>query len=132
MTKDETKIKDWRSTGRRKARRALYEAMVPYRCAGFDKGAEHFSCGKTTIKPPEDAPKWFDEIWPEDNRTLESQLQADHKSKDLTNNNIDHLDWRCPSCHRYQDQQTEKGQAQSTVDFWGTGPTPTINDGHYW
>jgi len=101
MTKDEDKIKDWRSTGRRKARRELYLNYVDYKCA---------DCGKTTIKPPMDAPKHFDEIWPEDRRILSSQLQADHETKDYTVNDIQFLNWRCVSCHKKHDLSTGKGE----------------------
>lgn len=118
MTKDETRIKDWRSTGRRKARRELYNSLVPYVCVGWtDYEAElYYPCGKTAIEPPKDAPKWFDDIWPTENRVLSSQLQADHETKDLKNNVLSALNWRCPSCHRHQDQQTDKGQAQPHVE----------------
>ena len=57
--RDEDKILDWRSTGRRKARRVLYQAFVEYKCA---------DCGKTTKEPPKDAPSHFNEIWPEEQR----------------------------------------------------------------
>ncbi len=105
MVKDESKILDWRSTGRRKARRALFKSHVEYRC---------HDCGKVPMEPPQDAPTWFEEIWPEDSRTLSSQLQADHETKDLTVNDEEFLNWRCPSCHKLRDAQTEKGE--STVE----------------
>lgn len=116
--KDESKIKDWRSTGRRKARKVLFESYRPFVCVGYILNGTQYHCGKTTIEPPKDAPSWFDEIWPEENRVL-SQLQADHESKDVTSNDEEFLNWRCPSCHKKQDQQTEKGQATVTIDYWG-------------
>lgn len=114
MTRDESRIKDWRSTGRRKARRELYKARVPYRCAGYP-GHE---CGVTSIEPPKDAPSWFHEIWPEELRVLDYQLQADHESKDVTNNEIDFLNWACAPCHKHKDSQTGKGEAQTNVNYW--------------
>ena len=108
MTKDESKIKDWRSTGRRKARRELYNSYVPYACV---------ECGLTTVEPPKDAPKHFSEIWPEFGRVLKSQLQADHESKDYTNNELDAINWRCVSHHRLADKQTGKGEAQHSLDY---------------
>jgi hypothetical protein len=110
------KIIDWRSTGRRKARRTLFVARVEFSCVGYtDSKGEYHPCGKTTREPPKDAPKWFEEIWPEENRVLNSQsLQADHESKDLTNNAIEDLNWRCSSCHKLQDSQTSVGQSQTT------------------
>ena len=109
MTKDESKIKDWRSTGRRKARRVLYNAYVPYKCV---------HCGKTTIEPPKDAPKHFDDIWPTEARVLIDQLQADHESKDYQNNELDYINWKCRKCHRADDRKTEKGVAQRSVNYW--------------
>ena len=109
------KIKDWRSTGRRKARRSLFNARAEFKCVGYtDSQNNHHGCGKTTIEPPKDAPNFFDEIWPQENRVLSSvALQADHETKDLQNNAIEDLNWRCASCHKLQDQQTSTGVAQN-------------------
>ena len=107
--RDEDKILDWRSTGRRKARRVLYHAFVEYKCA---------DCGKTTKEPPKDAPSHFNEIWPEENRVLSSQLQANHLTKDLTINTEDMVEWLCPSCHKLKDSQTEKGETTITETYW--------------
>lgn len=114
MARDD-KIIDWRSTGRRKARRALFNARIEFKCAGYTSTEGHFfECGKTTTEPPKDAPKFFEEIWPEEFRVLSPQaLQADHESKDLQINDVDELNWRCASCHKLQDKQTEKGVAQN-------------------
>jgi hypothetical protein len=114
MTKNEDRIQDWRSTGRRKGRRTLYNAYRDYKCEGY----EGFECGKTTKSPPKDAPSWFEDIWPEDNRVLESQLQVDHTSKDLTNNSEEFLEWACPSCHKIKDSKTAKGVATVVEEFW--------------
>lgn len=111
--KDEEGIKDWRSTGRRKARRELYSNYVEYSCVGLEKE----SCGKTTKEPPKDAPSWFDEIWPEENRVLTDQLQADHEDKDVTNNDLSNLNWRCPHHHKQSDKRTAKGVATVIVEY---------------
>lgn len=100
--KNEDNIKDWRSTGRRKARRELFNSYTSYECV---------DCGRTSIEPPKDAPPWFEEIWPEENRVLAYSLQADHETKDLTQNSVEHLAWRCAPCHKTHDSATEKGQA---------------------
>lgn len=119
MTKDEDKILDWRSTGRRKARRALYYAYTPYACVGYLlPDGSRFNCGKTTKEPPKDAPKWFDEIWPEENRVLDYPLEADHESKDFKNNEIEYLNFKCKSCHRLDDNKTDKGTPQVVVNLW--------------
>jgi len=119
MTKDENKILDWRSTGRRKARRALYNAYIPYKCVGYLlPDGSRFNCGKTTIEPPKDAPHHFDEIWPEKNRVLTVQLEADHETKDFKNNELDYVNWKCKSCHRFDDNRTEKGVPQVSTNLW--------------
>lgn len=105
MAKDHN-VKDWRSTGRRKARRALYKSWVDYVCS---------DCGVTSRTPPKDAPGHFADIWPiiqklTEGKVIDAQLQADHESKDLTNNDIGFLNWRCPSCHKKRDSQTDKGE----------------------
>ena len=109
MTRDKDKIKDWRSTGRREARRTLYREKVPYKCVGIPElGIE---CGVTSMEPPKDAPKWFDEIWPTENRVLDYPLQADHESKDLTNNDVHHINWRCQPHHKQHDAMSGKGES---------------------
>ena len=107
--KNEDNIVDWRSTGRRKARRVLYASYQNYECA---------DCQKTTTSPPKDAPTWFEDIWPEEGRVLQSQLQANHISKDLTNNSEEFLEWLCPSCHKIKDSKTAKGVATVAEEFW--------------
>ena len=110
--KDETRIKDWRSTGRRKARKVLFDNYVEFKCVGYTKAnGTVVPCGLTTKEPPKDAPVWFEEIWPISGRVLSPQsLQADHESKDVTVNDISELNWRCASHHKLQDQQTAKGE----------------------
>lgn len=107
--KNEDNIKDLRSTGRRKARRALFKAFVEFKCA---------DCGKTSIVPPKDAPPWFEEIWPEEQRVLDYSLQADHETKNLLSNDEADLSWRCASCHKLRDMQTEKGQSTTKEEFF--------------
>lgn len=117
--KDEDKVKDWRSTGRRKGRRELFNAYVPYVCSGWTNinTGQYFPCGKTVKEPPKDAPHWFDELWPEENRVL-TQLQVDHSDKNWENNELDNLNWRCPSCHKLMDSQTAVGVAQVQTNWW--------------
>lgn len=117
--KNDDNIKDWRSTGRRKARRALFNSYAEFKCAGYVERGIRVVCNKTSIEPPKDAPPWFDEIWPVENRVLDYSLQADHETKDVTLNDESHLNWRCASCHKKQDQQTDKGEATVNTDFWG-------------
>ena len=118
MTSKRRSMIDVRSTGRRRARKELYEARVPFMCAGTKLDGIVTPCGKTVIIPPKDAPEWFDEIWPVGNRVLHNSLQADHESKDLEANDIQFLNWRCSSCHKLQDNETEKGTATVDTDLW--------------
>ena len=109
MTLDKSKIKDIRSTGRRWARKELYRNRVEYKCAGVPKLG--IVCGITSKEPPKDAPVWFEEMWPLERRELDYPLEADHESKDLTNNSIEFLNWRCRSCHKKSDNMTSKGES---------------------
>lgn len=102
MTKNEDAIKDWRSTGRRRARRELFRNYVEYKCN---------VCSRTSLSPPKDAPKWFDELWPEERRELNYPLQANHMTKDYTQNDIDVIEWLCEPCHKVKDSQTDKGES---------------------
>jgi hypothetical protein len=106
LTKNEDNIKDWRSTGRRKARRTLYKNYISYEC---------IDCGVTSRTPPKDAPRNFHDLWPivvklAEGKVIDAQLQADHETKDLTDNDLDFINWRCPVCHKKRDSQTEKGE----------------------
>lgn len=106
------RVVDWRSTGRRRARRSLFKARVDFKCV---------ECDKTVTGPPKDAPAWFEDIWPDEKRVLKPhELQADHESKDLTNNDEEDLNWRCPSCHKLSDMQTGKGEStKKGPSYWG-------------
>lgn len=118
MTKNDDNIKDWRSTGRRKARKELFNNYAEFKCVGYIKDGKVIPCGKTSKEPPKDAPPWFDEIWPEENRVLDYSLQADHESKDVMQNDINHLNWRCAPCHKMQDKQTEKGERTVKINYF--------------
>ena len=109
--KDESKIQDIRSTGRRKARKELFVNYVPYCCS---------VCGVTTKEPPKDAPNWFQDIWPEERRELTYQLQADHHTKDLTVNDVNFLSWKCSKCHKEADSKTGKGESTIEENYFGS------------
>lgn len=102
-------MKDPRSTGRRRARKELFNNYISYECV---------DCGVTSAEPPKDAPSHFTEIWPEANRTLKCSLQADHESKDMESNDISQLNWRCPSCHKKHDLLTGKGVSTVNTSIW--------------
>lgn len=109
MTKDEDRILDWRSTGRRKARRELYNNYVSYKCN---------YCGVTSKDPPKDAPGHFDEIWPRERRLLDYPLQANHKTKDFTINELPFIEWACQPCHKKADKQTAVGVSTIKRDLF--------------
>ena len=113
---------DPRSTGRRRARKELFDNYVDFAC---------IDCGKTSKEPPKDAPKHFDEIWPEENRVLNHSLQADHETKDMESNDISVINWRCASCHKLHDLQTEAGTSTVNTSVWGdeaaTDSQPTMD-----
>ncbi len=112
-------MKDVRSTGRRRARKELFNSYVPFSCVGYiDSKGTHHECGKTSINPPKDAPSHFEEIWPEENRVLSYSLQADHESKDLTDNDVARLAWRCAYCHKESDKQTDPGKSTVDSSIW--------------
>lgn len=94
--------KDLRSTGRKRARKVIFETRRPWECR---------ICKKSTINPPPDAPEWFDEMWPEGNRVLEStySLQVQHINKQLMDVDPVNLEVLCASCHKLEDSQTSKG-----------------------
>lgn len=107
--KNEDMIQDWRSTGRRRARKVLFDSFTPFACV---------DCGRTSKSPPKDAPRHFDEIWPEELRELDYSLQADHLTKDLRNNSEEDVVWRCEPCHKKSDSKTEKGESTIDKGLW--------------
>lgn len=87
-------IKDMRSTGRKRGRRALFDEHRPFKCEW---------CDRTSIEPPPDAPEWFDELWPEEKRVLNYSLQVNHENKDISDNDPANLQWMCQPCHKIKD-----------------------------
>lgn len=99
--KNEDLIKDWRSTGRRRARRVLFASNREFKCE---------QCKRTTTEPPKDAPDNFDELWPLELRVLTPQsIQAQHKTKDVRDNDEEFLSWMCSRCHKLEDLSTNIG-----------------------
>jgi hypothetical protein len=90
-----------RSTGRKRGRKTLFLERISFECD---------FCGRTSKKPPPDAPEWFDEIWPEERRVLDYSLQVNHISKDISDNDPANLEWLCADCHKWKDSQTAKGE----------------------
>jgi hypothetical protein len=101
--------KDIRSTGRKRLRKALFNSQVLYRC---------IYCHKTSVESPPDAPANFADFWPETKRVLKSSLDANHKDKNLLNNDPSNGEWCCRSCHKLADNKTEK-RVSTDVDTHG-------------
>lgn len=95
---------DPRSTRRKQARKVLFKSGCAYICG--EPHLEH-GCGKSPSHLPKDAPQDL-ELAPKEMRTV-SGLQANHRSKNIDDNDIANLEWLCPSCHKIVDSQTEKG-----------------------
>lgn len=97
---------DPRSTGRKRGRKVLFRTGRPYCCA---------NCSKSPVRLPPDAPREID--WPKSNRVLESALQVQHINKNVLDNDPANLKWLCPSCHKLEDSQTEKGVSLIQDEF---------------
>lgn len=90
--------KDPRSTQRKRARKVLFKSSRDYICE---------DCGCSPVGLPIDAPKHL-KLAPKEKRTV-SSLQADHKSKNIMDNDPANLAWKCPRCHKLSDSKTKKG-----------------------
>lgn len=110
MARQRKVVVDWRSTGRKRLRRALFDDQVPFLCN---------LCGRTVISPPPDAPKDFEDLWPEEKRVLEYSLQANHINKDITDCDPANGEWLCSLCHKFKDSQTGVGEIDSSEYGYG-------------
>jgi len=102
LVKQRKRIIDMRSTGRKRGRATLFREWVPFVCNGW--------CERTSVKPPPDAPEWFEELWTEEKRELNYSLQVNHINKDISDNDPANLEWLCADCHKLKDSQTGVGE----------------------
>lgn len=98
--------KDPRSTQRKRARQILFKSGRPYIC-------EH--CGKSPKTLPQGSPKNL-ELAPVGMRTVK-QLEANHKSKNIMDNDLANLQWLCSSCHKLADNKVQKGNDVEKAGF---------------
>jgi len=92
---------------RRRGRAVLFRLGIDYICN---------DCGKSPPLLPSDAPKHL-RLAPLQERSVK-QLQVNHINKDIHDNDPVNLEWLCPSCHKFKDQQTAKG-VSIKGDEWG-------------
>lgn len=100
MTKDIERIKDLRSTGRKRARALLIklvqEGEREYKC---------IDCGHVPSTPM-------------DVKTRSGDfLDADHENKNWADNDPANVNWRCRPCHYKKDRATEKGVSSIENEF---------------
>ena len=98
--------KDPRSTQRKRARKILFNAGRDYVCV---------DCGCSPKILPRDAPRTL-KLAPVGKRTVGS-LQADHENKNIMDNDLININWRCPSCHKNSDKRTGKGESTKGDEF---------------
>lgn len=110
-------IKDPRSTGRKRARRTLFNTKRLYACQ---------ICGITSRLRPPEAPNNFEEFWPLESglseatllkTTTKSALQANHINKNVLDNDPANLEWLCPPCHKKKDLTTSVGESVIENEF---------------
>ena len=106
VTKDDDKIKDWRSTGRKRARAVLIKLW-----ASGDREYACESCGHVPTQH-----------WTESNRSGDF-LDSNHKNKDWKDNDPDNIEGLCRKCHYAKDRATEAG-VSSVEDEYGYGLLP--------
>lgn len=88
-------VKDPRSTGRKRARKVLEQTERPYACECIR--VEHdwhgLPCG-----------------WKPETQSRSQTLDANHKNKNILDNDPVNLEWLCRRCHKAIDSMTEKGE----------------------
>lgn len=98
-------VKDPRSTGRKRARKVLFETGRPFLC-------EH--CGYIPDGVNEQG-----EIVDPQALTRSNNLDANHKNKNILDNDPSNLEWVCRDCHYKLDRATEKGVSGVEDDQYG-------------
>lgn len=116
-----TEITDPKSTFRKKARRTLFRDGRAFWCE---------ECGVAPKELPPDFPVEVDlleriELAPHEKWTA-SRLEANHISKDISDNSPANLEWLCPSCHNLKDKQTKGEQEETSPLFVGFPTIPEL------
>lgn len=95
MTKDDERIKDWRSTGRKRARAVLQKLV--------DSGDREYCCAKCG--------------WTPDIQSRSSSLDVNHINKDVTDVDPVNLEYLCRPHHYEADRATAKGISTVEEDY---------------
>lgn len=118
-------VEDPRSTGRRRGRAVLVREGLPYWCgSNRDGGVDSHGCGRSPTAT--DAPGRSGEAGSGYFPGM-SQLQVNHKNKNVMDNDPANLQWLCPGCHKKVDSVTEKG-VSTKGDEHGYGALDDILD----
>lgn len=96
---------DARSTGRKRARKVLFESGRPFICAGCDWVPEGVSPKGEILDPVK--------------LTRSNNLDANHINKNILDNDPANLEWLCRTCHREKDRATDKGVPPVEDDLYG-------------
>jgi len=91
MTRDDERIKDARSTGRKRMRALLIKLV--------EAGELEYKCNECGFIP--------EKSYKESSRS--GGLDANHKNKNWLDNDSANGEWLCRKCHYAKDRATEKG-----------------------
>lgn len=99
VTKDDERIKDPRSTGRKRARAILIKLV--------EAGERDYCCGECGLIP--------EKSYKENSRS--GGLDANHKNKNWMDNDPENLEWLCRKCHYEKDRATARGVSAIEDEF---------------
>lgn len=97
--KNDDRIKDTRSTGRKRGRAVLIKLV--------EAGEREYCCAKCGHVPEKD--------YKESSRS--GGLDCNHKNKNWMDNDPANLEWLCRVCHYEEDRQTERGVSKVKDEF---------------
>lgn len=116
--KSNARVKDARSTGRKRGRAVLEkevrEGIRKYACECVGEcGNEHkIPCGYIPPPPPEGL-----SVAEAGNWKRKHCLDVQHQNKNILDNDPANLSWKCRTCHKGEDSQTEKGVSLIEDEF---------------
>jgi hypothetical protein len=105
--KDDERIKDARSTGRKRGRAILVQLTKA--------GERNWKCAECGLVPK----RSFEESIQNPDRR--EGLDCNHKNKNILDNDPANLEWLCRICHYEKDRATTKGVSTVGEDEYGYG-----------